>query len=227
MSSGDRLAMPGGVPSRTAFYDRLSAFYDWFAEASEGPLRRRALQALAATRGERVLEIGVGTGRALPALARAVGPEGQVLGIDLSAGMLRAAKRHSASSKLGRTVGLQRGDARTLPYRSERLDAVFMSFTLELFDEAEIPVVLREVRRVLRCGGRLCVVALVEGEPTTRRARLYRRLVRRWPRLVDCRPIPLQTCVEQAAFRLKSREVSDVSGLPVNVVVATKSAKDP
>ncbi len=219
--------MTGHAPARAVFYDRLSAFYDWIAEASEGPLRRRALQALAAARGERVLEIGVGTGRALPALARAVGPDGRVLGIDLSSGMLQVARRHSASSRPGRTIGLQRGDARTLPYRSERFDAVFMSFTLELFDEADVPVVLWEVRRVLRRGGRFCVVSLVEGEPTTWRARLYRGFYRRWPRLIDCRPIPLQACVEQAAFQIQSTEVSDVSGLPVNVVVATKPAKDP
>ena len=150
-----------------------------------------------------------------------------MLGIDLSAGMLGVAKRHIASLKLGRAIALQRGDARALPYRSECLDAIFMSFTLELFDKADIPVVLREARRVLRHGGRLCVVSLVEGEPTTRRARLYRWFRRRWPRLVDCRPIPLRACLEQAAFRLKSTEASDVSGLPVNVVVATKPAQSP
>ena len=208
--------------SHATFYDHLSAFYDWIAEASEGRPRRRAVHALSVAPGERVLEIGVGTGRALPALARGAGPEGQVLGLDLSAGMLRVAQRHVAGVGPRRTIALQRGDARKLPYQSHRLDAIFMSFTLELFDEVEIPLVLQEARRVLRPGGRLCVVSLVEGEGTTRRARLYQWFRRRWPRLIDCRPIPLRALLEQAAFRLKFVESTDVSGLPVRIVVATK-----
>jgi ubiquinone/menaquinone biosynthesis C-methylase UbiE len=203
----------------------MSVLYDWISEASERRPRRRALRALAAARGERVLEIGVGTGRALPALVRAVGPEGRVLGIDVATGMLRIARRHLASLKLEQAVALQRGDARALPCRSEALDAVFMSFTLELFDEADLPVVLGEAHRVLRCGGRLCVVSLVEGEPTTRRARLYQWFRRRWPRLIDCRPIALEALLEQAYFRTQSTETSDVSGLPVRVVVARKPAR--
>lgn len=204
------------------FYDHLSAFYDWIAEASEGGPRRRALQALAAAPGERVLEIGVGTGRALPALVRGVGPKGQALGIDKSAGMLRVAQRHVASRKPGQVIALQRGDARALPYSSERLDAIFMSFTLELFDAVDIPRVLQEARRVLRPGGRLCVVSLVEGKATTRRARLYQWFRRRWPRLIDCRPIPLRALLKEASFQLEATEATDVSGLPVRIVVALK-----
>jgi len=206
--------------SRTTFYDRLSLFYDWIAEASEGGPRARALQALQAGPGDEVLEIGVGTGRALPALAHAVGAAGRVLGIDVSPGMLRVAVRHIASLKLGRRVALQRADARALPYRSGALDAAFMSFTLELFDEADIPLVLREVRRVLRPGGRIGVVSLVEGKPSTRSARLYRWFRRRWPRLIDCRPIPLEAALGHAGLRLQSSEALDVSGLPVKAVIA-------
>lgn len=222
-----RAPKPHRPDAHATFYDHLSAFYDWIAEASEGRPRRRAIQALSVAPGERVLEIGVGTGRALPSLARGAGPQGQVLGIDISAGMLRVAQRHIAKLEPRPAIALQRGDARALPYRSQRLDAVFMSFTLELFDETEIPLVLREARRVLRPGGRLCVVSLVEGEGTTRRARLYQWFRRRWPRLIDCRPIPLRALLKQAAFQVKSTETTDVSGLPVRIVVATNPPAAP
>lgn len=219
-----RPARPRPRPdSHATFYDFLSTFYDWMAEASEGAPRRQALQALSVALGERVLEIGVGTGRALPALARGAGPGRHVLGIDVSPGMLRVAKRHLRSLELEPVVALQRGDARALPYRPEGLDAIFMSFTLELFDESDIPLVLREIRRVLRPGGRLCVVSLVEGEATTRRARLYQWFRRRWPRLIDCRPIPLRALLKQAAFQARSTRATDASGLPVRIVVATKA----
>ena len=225
--SGPRGRARRRTGSRATFYDRLSAFYDWIAEASEGGPRRRALQALEASPGDKVLEIGVGTGRALPALVRAVGAEGRVLGIDVSPGRLRVAVRHISSLRLGRMVALQRADARALPYRSEGLDAVFMSFTLELFDEGDIPLVLDEVRRVLRPGGRVGVVSLVEGKPSTRSARLYRWFRRRWPRLIDCLPIPLEVALGHAGFLLQSSEALDVSGLPVSAVIAVKPSGSP
>ena len=214
------LATTGGQrAARAKLYDRLSSFYDWMAEASERRPRRRALTALAVAEGERVLEIGVGTGRALPALARAVGASGRVAGLDLSTGMLRVAKRHVESLGLGEVVVLQQGDALALPYRSGRFDAVFTSFTLELFKEEEIPAVLSEVRRVLRRGGRLALVSLGDGNSTTWRPRFYRWFSSRWPGLIDCRPIALLDVLKEAGFELRRVELSDVSGLPVSIAV--------
>lgn len=225
--SGPRRRAERRSGSRATFYDRLSVFYDWIAEASEGKPRQHALQALGAGQGDKVLEIGVGTGRALPSLVRGVGAGGRVFGIDVSPGMLRVAVHHSAALKLRERVALQRADARALPYRSQTLDAVFMSFTLELFGEGDIPLVLREVWRALRPGGRVGVVSLVEGKPRTRSARLYRWFRRRWPRLIDCRPIPLEADLAQAGFRLQSSEGLDVSGLPVRAVIAVKPSSSP
>lgn len=63
-----------------AFFDKISAFYDLLAEHSEGPVRQTGLDKLALASGERVLEIGFGTGHSLVRLAQAVGPEGRVFG---------------------------------------------------------------------------------------------------------------------------------------------------
>lgn len=56
-----------------AFYDKIAQVYDLLAERSEEPVRRAGLEMLAARPGERILEIGFGTGHCLLEIARAVG----------------------------------------------------------------------------------------------------------------------------------------------------------
>ena len=75
-----------------ATYNQLSRWYDLLGSASEWRLVLAGLCLLDAKEGEQVLEIGPGTGRALVALARAVGESGRVRGVDISDGMLRIAR---------------------------------------------------------------------------------------------------------------------------------------
>jgi len=137
-----------------ALYDKISKFYDLLSEHTEGPVREAGLRMLAPQPGETVLEIGFGTGHALVWLARAMGPSGKVYGIDLSDGMLAVAQSLVRREGVGDRVDLRIGDGTHLPYPSDSVDGVFMSFTLELFDAAEIPVVLAESKRVLKSAKR-------------------------------------------------------------------------
>jgi len=122
-------------------------------------MRKAGLELLRTRAGESVLEIGFGTGHSLVALAKAVGPKGTVFGVDLSDKMLQRAKTSLAKFNLLARAHLRCADATQLPYEANSMDAVFMSFTVELFDTPEIPTVLRECKRVLRLGGRIVVVA--------------------------------------------------------------------
>jgi demethylmenaquinone methyltransferase/2-methoxy-6-polyprenyl-1,4-benzoquinol methylase len=199
-------------------YDRISVAYDLVADPAEHQARDRGLDVLNARRGERVLEIGAGTGRALVSLARTVGPSGRVVGLDRSAGMLRLARQRLSSCQ-GR-VDVQQGDARCLPYFTASFDAAFMCFTLELFDTAEIQLVLSEVRRVLRPRGRLTVVCLAAKVDGGLAAQAYTWLHRHFPHLIDCRPIDVLSHLERSGCRPDRVECMTLWHLPVMAVSA-------
>lgn len=214
------MAKPGGGP-----YDRISVAYDFMADPAEHRARDRGLELLGAAPGERVIEIGAGTGHALVELAHAVGPGGGVCGLDASAGMLRLARQRVSSYR--RDVHLQQGDGRSLPYVAATFDAAFMSFTLELFDPPDAALVLAEIRRVLRPKGRLAVVSLnVEAEPSLM-GQVYAWLHRRFPHWIDCRPIDVLRTLERNAYRPMCTESMSLLGLPVMAVTAEPVAAVP
>jgi ubiquinone/menaquinone biosynthesis C-methylase UbiE len=125
---------------------------DWDARfAGDGPAYRAAVTALALRRGDRVLDAGCGTGRALPALREAVGPEGTVLGVDLTEAMLAAAVdagRHACGRLLI-------ADVARLPVRPGALHAVFAAGLIAHLPRPEDG--LRELARVVRPGGALAL----------------------------------------------------------------------
>ena len=113
---------------------------------------RIAIDALRPARGDRILELGFGPGRAIRRLAM-LAPDGEICGIDQSAEMLALASRHNrASIRLGQ-VTLAQGQFAALPFASASFDKILAVNVAYFFghDGAE----LREARRVLRPGGRL------------------------------------------------------------------------
>jgi demethylmenaquinone methyltransferase/2-methoxy-6-polyprenyl-1,4-benzoquinol methylase len=201
-------------------YDRLSRWYDLLAGASERRFRNLGLQLLDAQPGERVLELGFGTGHALVDLARAVGEEGFVTGVDLSKGMARVAHERVNGVEISARVALCIGDAAGQLFRSGSFDAVFMSFTLELFDTPQIATVLATCRSVLRPEGRLGVVALTKYGDDNLAVNLYEWVHHRMPAWVDCRPIPLRPILDRAGFHMQKAAAGTMWGLPVEAVVA-------
>lgn len=202
-----------------ALYDKISKVYDLLSEHTEGPVRETGLRMLAAQLGETVLEIGYGTGHALAWLARAVGPTGKVHGIDLSDGMMSVAERLLRHKGIAGCVELRTGDATDLPYAPESMDAVFMSFTLELFDTSEIPAVLAETRRVLKTGGRIVVVGMSkEGEHGVV-YEAYEWTHRHFPNFVDCRPIFVSQVIAAAGFRVTKKQNVQI-WVPMEIVRA-------
>lgn len=201
------------------WYNRLSSVYDRLSDSSERPARLRGLKLINAQPGERVLEIGFGTGHGVIALAHAVGPTGEVSGIDLADRMAEVAQARVDSEGVSSWVRLRVGDARKLPYAANSFDAVFMSFTLELFDDREIPLVLSEAKRVLRSGGRITTVALSKEPGQTVSTRIYEKLHDWFPRYVDCHPIDVEGALADAGFEIRTQENFSLWGIAGRVVL--------
>jgi ubiquinone/menaquinone biosynthesis C-methylase UbiE len=211
------------VARARATYDRVASVYDLAENPFERRARRCGLRLLAARPGERVLEVGPGTGHALIALARRIGPAGQVIGVDLSVHMLgRSRRRATRAGRTGR-IRLIQGDAHRLPLRAGAFDAVFMSFVLELVDTPRIPQVLNECRRVLRPGGRLAVVSLQLTQPPALMARLYLAARRHLQSVLDCRPIPVPELLTATGWHLQALQPLSLSGLSATAAVATSA----
>ena len=206
-----------------AFYDRISKAYDMISDSSEHTARERGLELLAADRGENVLVIGFGTGHSVVALGKSVGPTGQVFGVDVSEGMLDVAKKRLVEESVPAKVELSLGDARAMKYADGQFDAVFISFTLELFEADDIQTVLGEIRRVLRPGGRLGVVSLSREEHLNVAAEIYIWLHRHFPHFIDCQPIPVVEHVLRGGFIVDKSEKMSIWGLPVAIVAAHAS----
>lgn len=125
---------------------------DWDSRfPDDGPAYAAAVAGLGLREGDRVLDAGCGTGRALPPLRAAVGPSGVVLGADLTPAMLQAAIR-AGRHREGR---LLLADVSALPLRPGCLDAVFAA---GLIAHLPRPVDnLRELARGVRRGGTLAL----------------------------------------------------------------------
>ncbi|MFF8093579.1 class I SAM-dependent methyltransferase [Streptomyces sp. NPDC016675] len=125
---------------------------DWDSRfPDDGPAYEAAAAQLGLREGDRVLDAGCGTGRALTPLRAAVGPSGLVVGADLTPAMLQAAVRAGRD----RDGWLLLTDVAALPLRSRSLDAVFAAgLVAHLPDPART---VRELARVVRPGGVLAL----------------------------------------------------------------------
>jgi ubiquinone/menaquinone biosynthesis C-methylase UbiE len=142
-------------------WDRAAGDYESLWQAQLADVRTALLASASLLPGQRVLDVACGTGLVALDAARAVGHDGCVLGIDLSGQMAAAASRRAQERQLS-NVSFARMDGETLELPDASFDVALCALGLMYMPDPERA--LREMRRVLRPGGRLVVA--VWGEPS-------------------------------------------------------------
>lgn len=168
------------VPVTKGHVMRSSArFYDlmvWLLTLGrERPFRERLLELARLGPGEAVLDVGCGTGTLAIAAKRRVGPSGIVHGIDASPEMIARATRKAA--RAGVDVTFRTAIIETLPFPDRQFDVVFSTMMLHHLPRPAREQGAREMRRVVKPGGR--VLAVEFGMPTRHRRGIISHLHRR------------------------------------------------
>jgi ubiquinone/menaquinone biosynthesis C-methylase UbiE len=154
------VAGSGDPPERVGLVLHNPIRYDlrlWFmARGREGALRRELVELARLQAGERVLDVGCGTGSLAIAAKRRVGPDGAVHAIDPSPEMIGRARSKARRAKID--IVFEQAIAQTLPFADGSFDAVLSTFVLHQLPGEAIHRAVAEMRRVLRPGGRLLLV---------------------------------------------------------------------
>ncbi|MGK9165261.1 class I SAM-dependent methyltransferase [Inquilinus limosus] len=119
------------------------------------PIGQRAIEVLAPQAGERLIDIGCGCGGSTLELARRVGPEGEVLGVDISAPMLEVARQRAAEASVVSARFLE-ADAQTAGFEPSHFDGLFSRFGTMFF--ADPVAAFANLHRALKPDGRLAFV---------------------------------------------------------------------
>ena len=150
-----------------ASYDEVTDAFDRYTERFTGTIAARVVDLAGLRPDDRVLDVGSGTGVVTFTAAKRLTAAGSIVGIDLSDGMLDAARRKAARGAGAAKVEFLKMDAEALTFPDAQFDCVLSLYALRHFPRPE--VALAQMRRVLRPGGRI-VVAVGSGPPLVSQA---------------------------------------------------------
>ncbi|MCA9788467.1 MAG: bifunctional demethylmenaquinone methyltransferase/2-methoxy-6-polyprenyl-1,4-benzoquinol methylase UbiE [Cyanobacteria bacterium HKST-UBA05] len=143
-----------------ALADRYDDMNDWIWMGLHRLWKQDACHQTQADKGDWVLDVCTGTGDMAERLSTMVGPEGRVVALDFSAGMLEKGKQRLAGRK---NISWRQGDALDIPFEDHTFQSAVISFGLR--NVAHVPQALAEMARVVKPGGTVVILDTASDNP--------------------------------------------------------------
>ena len=216
---GSREALEARVSQKdiVTLYDSLSRIYDLWGTLAESRARKRGIELADIKDGQNILEVAVGTGLAFYEIVKR-NPNGRNLGVDLSPGMLKKARKRLGRFAQG-NYELEIGNAFHLPAGDGQFDLLLNNYMIDLMTFQEMDVILEEFKRVLKKGGKLVLVNMTKGERFG--SGLYDFIYRLSPKSIGgCRGVRLSEGLTRHGFQVETREYHQQLWFPSEVIVA-------
>ena len=200
-------------------YDVASNFYHLIMGVWEIKTNIMAIRMAEISDNDFVLDVACGTCWVMEKIMEITK---HAIAIDYSDGMLSVCKK-----KIG-SKNLVKANALNLPFKSSTFDIIFSSFLLDLLPLREIPIALKEMKRVVKGNGKIVAVSLSkEGEFFKKLFRiLYEIFYYHWPLIAgyraSSRPIYLKNEIEKAGLKIIKRKITNIPlfHFPVEIIVA-------
>lgn len=191
-------------------FDNIAPAYDFMNRAMTFGIDRRwrriAVDMLRDRRPGDILDVATGTGDLAMLIARRI-TGSHITGIDLSEGMIDIGRKKIAEAGLDRRISLRTADSLAMPFDDNTFDAVTVAYGVRNFEN--LLQGYREMLRVLRPGGSLCVIELATPSATMVRP-LYKFYTR---------------CIIPAVGRLVSKDVRAYSYLPESIAAVPQRSE--
>ena len=186
-------------------YQLIAPIYDLVF----GPIlqqgRRLAISALDVRSGERVLEVGVGSGLSLPLYPKDV----SVFGIDISDAMLNRAKLRIQGREWAHTKTIAKMDVENMSFNDDRFDKAVVMYSLSGFPNPSRA--LAEIERVCKPGATLVIVNRVQSSAAW--SRIFDRLIAPVYRFLSYRPdLDIDTFLHETNLELLERKPANLFG---------------
>jgi demethylphylloquinol methyltransferase len=153
-------APPPEAAEIQALFNRIAPVYDqlngWLSLGMHWVWKQMAVRWSGAQPGDCCLDLCCGSGDLALLLAQAVGPTGQVTGLDFAAAQLATAQARAQMRAIATPISWQQGDALALPFADHSFDAATMGYGLR--NVVDIPQALKELQRVLKPGAKAAIL---------------------------------------------------------------------
>jgi ubiquinone/menaquinone biosynthesis C-methylase UbiE len=158
------IKQPGHLGHIARYYDLITAFMTF---GREKKLRQMTIQLAKLEPGDKVLEVGCGTGTLTIFAKKQVGPGGEVVGIDIASEMILVAIRKASRKKID--ISFIQASIAEIPFKDDTFNAALCSFMIFHMPEDVRVQGIKEIYRVLKPGGHLFILDFTLPDKTKQR----------------------------------------------------------